>query len=290
MDLSLLSAIDKYIDLAEYLRQQAGKSIGIPDQVEGQIQQREAVHNVQQSITSSVNLVKPILSLHQQVKKNILQALLETAKIAYSGVDKLKLTYTLDDLSREILNVDVGLLDSTTLGIFIANTGKSEETKKVIEQLSFAALQNQRVELSDIIKIMRTDDIVEAGEILKVAEEERREFENSMKQQELQAQAQEAERNREFLREKHKMDIELIVIKEEERRKTELAKAALLGSSYNPDTDANNNNKNDFWELQEKILKMKTLQDKMNLEKEKFREKKKIDKEKLEIQRSKSKK
>jgi hypothetical protein len=288
IDLSLLSEIDKYIQLAEYLRQQAGRSIGVTEQLEGQIQQREAVQNVQQSINSSTNIIRPLLSLHQLVKKNLLQTLLETAKVAYSGSDKLKLTYVLDDLSREMLDVDMGLLDSSTYGIFIANSGKSGETKKMIEEMSFAALQNQRVELSDIIKIMKTDDITEAGEILQVAEEERREYEQSMKQQELQAQAEEAEKNRQFLREKHQMDIELIVIKEEERRKTELAKAALTGASFNADMDKDNDGQNDFIELQEKLLKMKTTSEKMQLEKDKFYEKKRMDREKLKLQKEKS--
>ena len=43
IDLSLASDIDKYIQLAEYLRTQAGLSVGITPQVEGQISAQDAV-------------------------------------------------------------------------------------------------------------------------------------------------------------------------------------------------------------------------------------------------------
>ena len=55
---------------------------------------------------------------------------------------------------------------------------KSHEALQMVQQLSHAALQNQTAELSDVLKIMRSDSIQEAEELLKVAETDRKQRES----------------------------------------------------------------------------------------------------------------
>lgn len=287
MDMSLISDIDKYINLAEYIRQQAGRSIGINDQMSGEIETRAAVNNVKQGIVMGTNILQPIFELHACVKRNILQALIECSKVAYRNSDGKKLSFVLDDMSIATLKMDIGLLDNSTLGIFVANTNKVEETKQAIQQLSMTALQNQKVELSDILEILKADDINQASETLKIAEETRRQHEMAMQQQEQQAQAEEAEKQRQFLREQWDHEEKMIILKEEERRKTELAKNALLGASFNPDADQDNDGRNDFVEMAEKFAKLRLEEEKLKVEKDKFAHDKKMDEKKLDIEKEK---
>jgi hypothetical protein len=281
IDLSLVSDIQKYIEIAEYLRLQAGKSVGITEQVEGQIGPNDAVRNTQQSLIQSSHILELYFELHNHVKKNVMQALLETAKIAYSQNQPKKLSYVLDDMSVRNLKLDVGLLDNSTLGLFVSNSAKAEEAKDLIRQLTHAAMQNQKVELSDIISVIRQDGIVEAEETLKAAEQSRREYEQSMQQQQMEAQAQEAEKVRQREREKHEEEKELIVLKETERRKTEVIKGTLVGASFNPDQDKDEDGINDFIELAREGLDADIKQSKSQLEREKFEHQKEVDKEKL---------
>lgn len=287
MDMSLISDIDKYINLAEYIRQQAGRSVGINDQMSGEIETRAAVNNVKQGIVMGTNILQPIFELHSCVKRNVLQALIECSKIAYRNYDGKKLSFILDDMSLAVLKMDIGLLDNSTLGVFVANTNKVEETKQVIQQLSMTALQNQKVELSDILEILKSDDINQASEILKIAEDNRRQHEMQIQQQQQQAEAEEAEKQRQFIREQWEHDKEMIVLKEDERRKTEIAKTAMLGASYNPDADRDNDGQNDYVEMATKIAKIDLEKEKLKVSKDKLQHEKSVDEKKLALEKAK---
>jgi len=256
IDLSLASDIQKYMEIAEYLRQQAGRSVGITDQVEGQIAPQEAVSNTRQSLVQSSYILEWYFDTHHHVKRNVLQALIETAKVCYSNTDQKKIAYFLDDMSQQLLTIDTGLLDNSTLGVFVSSSLRTEETKETIKQLAHAAMQNQMIELSDMIGILRQDNIVEMEETLKVAEKERNQKQQEAQQQQIQAQQEESKAQREFLKEKHQMDKELIVLRETERRETEIAKASITGMSFNPELDKNKNNINDFLEVADQYRQM----------------------------------
>lgn len=287
IDLSLISDINNYINVAEYIRQQCGRSVGITDQVEGAIGNREAVRNVQQSLNQSGYILEPFFQLHDQVKKNILTALIETAKVAYSSLEKVKISYILDDMSQQLLTIEPGLLDNSTIGIFISDTSRTEEIKQTIEQLAHAALQNQRVELSDIISILKKDSIPEAEETLRVAEEVRQQRIQQEQQMQQQHQMEILEKNKEYEKEKFEKEKEILLLREEERRKTELAKVSLMGASFNPEQDSNSNGMNDFVELAEKQLNANLQIQKANLDEKKFNHQVEQDIEKNKIEREK---
>lgn len=295
IDLSLVSDIQKYIEIAEYLRKQAGQSVGITDQVEGQIGPNEAVTNTRQSLVQSSHIIEMYFEAHNYVKRNVMQALLETAKVAYSENPPRKLSYVLDDMSIQMFDLDIGLLDSSTLGLFVSNSTKAEEVKETLRQLTHAAMQNQTVELSDVISVIRQDSIIEAEETLKVAEQNRMQREQQLQEQQNQAMAQEAEREREFKREEHEMAKEIVILKEEERRKTVVAQAAITGLSFNPEVDQDKDGVPDFLEIAKHGVDAEIKRSKAQLEREKFEHQKKQDKvnnenekEKLKIQKAKN--
>lgn len=295
IDLSLVSDIQKYIEIAEYLRNQAGRSVGITDQVEGQIGPNDAVSNTRQNLIQSSHILEMYFELHNYVKRNVMQALLETAKIAYADSKPRKLSYVLDDMSVQMFDLDIGMLDNSTLGLFVSNSAKAEEAKEIIRQLTHAALQNQKVELSDVIAVIRQEGIIEAEETLKVAELNRREYEQSIQQQQNQAQAQENEKARDFEREKHEMEKEKIILKEEQRRETVVAQAALTGMSFNPDSDTDRDGVNDFLEIAKYGVDADIKKSKQQLDREKFEHQKEVDsarikndEEKIKVQKAKN--
>lgn len=282
MDLSLISDINKYMELAEYLRQQCGKSVGITDQVEGQIGPYEGASNTKTALIQSSHILEPYFNLHNYLKRNVLQALIETAKIAYSQNPKDKLSYVLDDMSVQMFKLDMDLLDNSTIGIFISNSAKVEETKDMIRQLTHAALQSQKVEFSDVISVIRQSSIVEAEEVLKVAEENRREYEMKLQQQQGEQQKQLEQIKEQHAQKEHEREKELIVLKEEERRKTEIVKGSIVGMSFNPDQDKDGDGVNDFLEIAKHGLNAEVQQSKVQLEREKFENQKITEKKKLE--------
>ena len=249
IDMSLASDIQKYIQLAEYIERRCGESVGITKQIEGQIAANEAVSNTQQAIVSSSNILEPYFELHNNIKRNVLQSLVECAKVAYSEFQPNYLSYVLDDMSRKMVTMDYDLLDNSTYGIFVSNSMKSNEALQMVQQLSHAALQNQKIELSDVIKIMRSESIQEAEELLTVAEQERITREQTQEQAQLQAQAQEAEKARAYEREKmgveHTNKMEEIQLKGD----LDLQKQTVLSLGFNEDKDLDKDGTPDILEV-----------------------------------------
>tara|TARA_R110000803_G_scaffold205628_1_gene272442 strand:- start:15102 stop:17510 length:2409 start_codon:yes stop_codon:yes gene_type:complete len=284
VDLSLASDIAKYIEFAEYLKRQAGSSVGITEAVEGQAQPGDSVGNNRQNLIQTSNILEPFFDIHNTFKKNVLTALIETAKIAYSGKNAVKLSYVLDDMSIKILELDTEMLENSTLGLFVANSTKAEEAMQTIKQLAHAAMQNQKAELSDILAVIRQEGIVEAEETLKVAEKERK-AEQSAIEANKGAQAQEMMKlEQDALQKAHENDKELIVLKEGERRKTVIAQSAITGMSFNPDADGDNDGENDFLEIARDGVNADIKRSEAQLNREKFEQSKveHTDKMKLE--------
>lgn len=287
IDLSLASDIQKYIQIAEYLRKQAGLSNGITEAIEGQISPDQAVSNSQRNLIQSSNILEPYFEYHSAFKKNILTALIETAKVAYSNKPPELLSYATDDMTTEMFKMDYQLLDNSTLGIYMSNAPDYENTKQYIERLAQAAMQNQAIQMSDVISIIKQDNIVEAEEILRNSEEKARLKAMRMKEQEYKSkqellkQQQEGD-EKEFEREKAK-----IFLKEREERKTQIITSLITGASYNPDLDMDNNDVNDFLEMANKKMDMVIKDKDQKLKEDVTLHQKNMDREKLKNERRK---
>lgn len=285
IDLSLASDIGKYIEFAEYLKRQAGASVGITEAVEGQTNPYDSVGNNRQNLIQTSNILEPFFDLHNTFKKNVLTALIETAKVAYSGKNAVKLSYVLDDLSVKILEVDVALLQNSTIGLFVANSTRASEAVETIKQLAHAAMQNQKAELSDVLSVIRQEGIVEAEATLKVAEKERK-AEIAQEQEAQGRRAQELEKlQQQGEQQKHENEKEIVVLKEEERRKTVISQAALTGMSFNPDADADQDGQNDFLEIARDGVNAEIARSKEQLDREKFEQSKVEHKDKMELEK-----
>jgi hypothetical protein len=287
IDMSLVSDIQKYIQLAEYIEKRCGESVGITKAVEGQIGTEDAVRNTQQALVQSANILEPYFELHNNIKRNVLQALIECAKVAYSEFQPASISYVLDDMSRKMISMDYDLLDNSTYGIFVSNSMKSDEALQMVQQLSHAALQNQKIELSDVIKIMRSESIQEAEELLKGAEKERIEREQSQQQQQFQAQAESEEKQREFRREEWEFEMKKMEREEELKTERELQKQTILSFGFNEDKDMDKDGTPDVLEVYKAGVDADIKQEKLNLDKQKLEQQKKEHTDNVELENKK---
>lgn len=166
IDMSLASDIMQYINFAEYIEKKCGSAIGVTPQMEAQIASGEAVTNTKQNIVQASHIIRPFFDLHNTVKGNVLQALVDTAKVAYSQSKPRKLSYVLDDMSTKMLTTDPGLLESSTMGLFMSNSSKAGDAKQAIMSLADRALQAQQIDLLDVVKIIKSDSLNQAEEDL----------------------------------------------------------------------------------------------------------------------------
>lgn len=287
VDMSLVSDIQKYIQLAEYIEKRCGQSIGITPTVEGQIGSQDAVRNTQQALIQSANILEPFFELLNNVKRHTLQALVECAKIAYTEFQPESLSYVLDDMSVRMLKIDYKLLEGSTYGLFVSNSMKSDEALQMMQQLSHAAMQNQKIEMSDVIRIFESNSVQEAGEMLKVAEKERIEREQQQQQQQIEAQAKSEENQKEFRREEWQH--ELNMMREQEKYKTErdVQKQAILSLGFSEDKDSDRDGTPDVLELAKFGVDADIKQKRLDLDKAKFEQQKKEHMDKTEMENKK---
>ena len=270
IDMSLVSDIQKYIALAEYIETRCGSSVGITKPMEGQTGPNDAVGNNQLNYTQSSFILEPYFELHNQVKRNVLQSLIETAKSVYVGNNVSKLSYVLDDMSMRMLSIDTELLDNSTYGIFVSNSSKAWDAKQAVQQLSQAAMQNQKAELSDVIKVIRAESVQEAEELLAVAEKNAADRAMAADAAKNQAIAEEAQKEREHEKEQWKHEEDMIVLKEEERRKTEIQKQTILSMGFNVDKDMDKDGQPDVLEVAKHGLDANIRLREQALEEQKF--------------------
>lgn len=249
LDLSLASDINRYIELAEYLDQKCGKCIGVTDPVLGQTAVSERVSNNQQNLVQTSHMLEPYFDLHACIKRNVMQGLLDLSKVAYSDSDKKVLTYALDDMSNEILNLDINMLNSNTLCLFMEDSSMSEQIQQTISTLAHAAMQNQKIELSDVLKVIRQDSIQEAEESLLAGEQMRFEKEQAIAQADRKFKAEEAQKERDESALEHEREKEKIVLKETERRKTEIQKQAIFSTGFDTNKDVDEDGVPDVLEI-----------------------------------------
>ena len=275
IDMSLVSDIQKYMQLAEYIERRCGESVGITKQIEGQIGTEEAVRNTQQALVQSANILEPYFDMHNLIKRNVLQALIETAKVAYSELQPKSLSYVLDDMSVAMLTPDYELLENSTYGLFVSNSMKADETLQTMQQLSHAALQNQQVELSDVLMIMNSESTQEAEELLKVAEANRAEREQAMQQQQMQSQEQQAEAQRNWEREKMDKEHQYKMAEIDLKGEKDIQKQLILSMGFNEDKDLDKDGMPDVLEVAKFNVDADIKQRKQDLDEKKLEQQKK---------------
>ena len=249
LDLSLASDIQKYIQLADYLEQKCGKSVGITDPVLGQTSVSERVTNNQQNLVQTSHMLEPYFDLHNHIKRNVLQGLVDLAKVAYATSEKKHISYLLDDMSMEMLQMDINLLDESTLGLFMEDSSMSEEIKQTIQQLAHAAMQNQKIELSDVLKVIKQDSIQEAEEALLVSEELRAEREQANAQASEKAKAEAQQKQIDWEKEKMSIEHSNNLEEIEAKGKLDIQKQAMLSMGFDVNKDQDNDGTPDVLEV-----------------------------------------
>lgn len=278
IDMSLISDIQKYIMLLQNIKREAGISVGITEQVEGQISANEAVTNTKQSLIQSSQILEPYFNLHNEFKRQVLEGLLERAKVVYKNNPENKLSYVTDDMTHQMFSFEGEFFSFQKLGIFITDNTKINEVRETLQSLALAAMQNQRVELSDVIAVFEVESLPEAKEILEVSEKDRIKMEQGQQAQLQKARMEELDKIEQAKEQEHERAKDLITHGEEEKRKTEMVKGAMINASFNPDADGDKDGVNDFVEVAAKIAKINLEEQKVGIAKEKLAlEKKKVD-------------
>ena len=178
--------IQEHINLLEFIKNEMGEVAGITRQREGQISNRETVGGVERSNLQSSHITEWLFTQHDDVKKRALECFLETAKIAMRGRNK-KFQYITFDGALKTLEIDGNNFADSDYGIVIDASPETQNLSARLESLAQAALQNQMLSLSSIMKIYTSSSLSEIRRTIEKDEREikERQAEQWQKEQEL---------------------------------------------------------------------------------------------------------
>ena len=216
IDGSLGNEIQQYINLLEWITTKMGELAGISRQREGQISNRETVGGVERATLQSSHSTEWLFLIHESVKKRVLECFLETAKIAFKGRKK-KFEFILADGSKEIVELDGDEFAECDYGLVLDNSSGSQELNQKLDMLAQAAIQNQALDFSSIMKLYTSNSLSEKQRIVELNEQRMREQQQQAQQQEMQMQQQEMQQKAAL--EKQKMEMEYQMHKEDNETK-----------------------------------------------------------------------
>ena len=152
--------IQQYINLLEFIKLEMSEVVGISKQREGQISNRETVGGVERATLQSSYITEWIFARHDNTKKRVLECFLETAKIALRGRKK-KFQYITSDGSQQIMEIDGDEFAESDYGLVVDNSNNIQELNQKLDTLAQAALQNQTLSFSAIMKLFSSASLAE---------------------------------------------------------------------------------------------------------------------------------
>lgn len=206
LDLTMANTIDQYINLMDKIESMLSEISGVSKQREGSISSNELVGNVERSVVQSAHITEPWFWVHNQVKKECLTMLLDTAKHAWKD-NKTSIQYVLDDATRAFLTLSDDFFYED-IDIFVEDTTKNQQRIETLKNLMQPAMQNG-ASLLDIAEIITMDNVTMIRSKLEEIEQKR------MEQQQAMEQAQ-AEREQQMAQIQNEIKEEELMLKEAE--------------------------------------------------------------------------
>lgn len=186
------NTIQQYVNLLEFIKMEMSDVAGISKQREGQISNRETVGGVERATLQSSYITEWLFVIHDDVKRRVLEAFIETAKIALKGRSK-KFQYILSDNSMRVMDIDGDEFAEADYGLVVDNSNGIQELQQKMDMLAQAALQNQTLNFSTIMKLYNSSSLAEKQRMVEKNEQELVQRQQQMQQQQMEAQQQQAQ-------------------------------------------------------------------------------------------------
>jgi len=235
VDLSLSQIVGQYLEVLRELEAQVDRITGISRQREADVKASETASGIERAVQQSTSITEPWFFYHNQVKQKVLTAYIQTFRQSSYGNKKLQ--YIVNDIETAILEVDGTEFDDTNYNVFVTDSIKDARIKQKLEGLAQIALQQEKVNLSDLIKIYKSESISEIeGEIVS-SESEFEQKQIAAVEQAQKVEQAAADKTEAWEREQHEDNLMDKQLDRENKLKVETVKAM----GFSQDTDINDN-------------------------------------------------
>lgn len=191
IDMETGNYIQQHIQLLEFIKMEMGEICGVTKQREGQISNRETVGGVERSVNQSSHITEGWYMVNEHFKLRVLEAFLETAKVALKGKN-IKTQHILDDQTIEVLNIEGDDFAESDYGLVLSSSAKTIELDQAMKQLAQSYLQNGG-SMSTVMDIYLSPSILDMKRKLEEAEDkqaQQAQAQNEAVQQQTQAMVQ----------------------------------------------------------------------------------------------------
>lgn len=241
-DLTMGNVIAQYIQLLDKIEAMASELSGVTPQRQGAISSTELVGNVERSVIQSAHITEPLFWMHNQVKKQALLMLLNTAKAAWKDSDKQYLNYIFDDTTRAFISVADNFANED-FDIFVTDSTKETQAIEQLRALIQPAMQNG-ASLVDAAEMYTMENLSMIKSKLKELEQERISQQQAMQEQEAQQQQQLIQmqnevKQQELMLKEAELDLQKYKIDQDNSTKIAVAQLNAYRGSENMDQDGN---------------------------------------------------
>lgn len=270
--------IQQYINLLEFIKLEMSEVAGISKQREGQISNRETVGGVERATLQSSHITEWLFTIHDDVKKRVIECFIDTARVAMRGRN-MKFRYITPDFATKMIDIDGDEFAENEYGLVADNSSSTQDLNNKIEMLAQAALQNQALTFSAIMKLYSSASMAEKLRMIEQTEQEMQQRAEQAQQQQLQQQQQAAEMEQQTAMKKmeqedllNQRDNETKLMVAEINSQAEAERLAMMNNDTNMDGIRDDERRaEDLAEAKEdRMLKMKELDEKFKLEREKL--------------------
>jgi hypothetical protein len=265
--------IQQHINLLEFIKAEMSEAAGISKQREGQVSSSETVGGVERATLQSSHITEWLFSLHDNTKKRSLECLLETAKFAMKG-RKEKFKYILGTGALKVIDIDGDEFSENDYGLVVDNSPETQRLSENLTQLAHAALQNQTLSFSTIMKIFTSPSLSEVQRIIEKDEKDIQERQAQQSQEQAKLQEQQIKAQMEL--NQKKMDLEDSLNQRDNETKIIIKEMELQSNSNQEDPDPIESSS----DIMERI---RQFDEKMNLERSKFSHSKYMDEQTIEL-------
>lgn len=291
IDFDLGNIIQQYINLLEFIKLEMSEAVGISKQREGQISNRETVGGVERATLQSSHITEWVFTRHEDVKKRVLEAFVETAKIAMKGRNK-KFQYILPDFAQKIVDIDGDEFAECDYGIVVDSSQQTQELAQKMDGMIQAAMQNQMVDFSTALKMFASCSLAEKMRMVENNERALQQRQQQAQQEQLQAQQQQAQMQAQT--EQQKLELEDALNERDNDTKLTIAMIQAQTQSQNQAIQLENNNgQSDKEQLLEKMrqfdLKLQLDKDRLAFDKDKAEKDRQVKREQIHSRKTTSK-
>lgn len=182
-------SIQSYMNILQWIKDSLSELVGINRQREGNTYSRETAGGIERAVLQSSYITDWLFKQHDDVKRRVLTAFVEQAKAALRGRSK-KFDYIMADGTKKVMTIDGDIFSESDYGIVIDNSGDTQKLDSQIETLAQAAIQNQMLDFSSVMKLYSSASMQEKMRIIDNAQKRMERNQQASQQQQQQAEQQ----------------------------------------------------------------------------------------------------